>query len=170
MMYFWTGLSRNLTVCTFAPVEQTQGKVFNIIIPLLSAKETGPELDIQDYETGDVGRYRYEPNVAIMQGDDATHATSAIDYMNEFRLALSVYVADMNEDNVESIADAVTQLYPPRDPDLFLSWAGMHWDPNDPAKKLPPPGPDHILLRECSSIAAGIDGSPTCDTTSTSTQ
>jgi hypothetical protein len=47
-------------------VQNTGGKVFNVIIPLMLANETGPELDLQessknsfDEETLRVGRYRY---------------------------------------------------------------------------------------------------------------
>ena len=147
------------------PFLQTQGKTYNIIIPLLLVNETGPELDIQDAETEEVGRYRYEPNVAIMQGDNAVHATSAVDYMDDFRLALSVYISDINEDNLHETADALTNKYPPkRDMNLFRSWAGIHWNPNDPSKKLPKPTPDHILLQ---ASRDGEGANPTCDTAKT---
>eukprot|EP00977_Amphora_coffeiformis_P027329 scaffold34603_cov212-Amphora_coffeaeformis.AAC.22 len=149
-------------------VINTQGKTYNIIIPLLSAKETGPELDIQDGKTDEVGQYRYEPNVAIMQGDDAVHATSTVDYMHEFRLALSIYISDINEDNLEETADAVTNYYPPKkNMDLFRGWAGIHWDPKDKSKKLPQPSPNHLLLQS----SAGVAGrNLTCDTPHNSQQ
>jgi len=152
----------------FLFLSQTQGKTYNIIIPLLSAKETGPELDIQDGKTDEVGQYRYEPNVAIMQGDDAVHATSTVDYMHEFRLALSIYISDINEDNLEETADAVTNYYPPKkNMDLFRGWAGIHWDPKDKSKKLPQPSPNHLLLQS----SAGVAGrNLTCDTPHNSQQ
>lgn len=96
-------------------VTQTQAKAFNVIIPLMLANETGPELDLQgsswideddeedEYEDEDeessddlrAGRYRYEPNIASMMGDDALHASSAVDYRSrkEMRMAATVYVA-----------------------------------------------------------------------------
>jgi hypothetical protein len=52
-------------------------KAFNIIIPLILANETGPELDLWDSKRADDGgellhgRYRYEYDVASMLGDDA---------------------------------------------------------------------------------------------------
>jgi hypothetical protein len=60
-------------------VTETGRKAFNIIIPLILANETGPELDLQssDYDKVDDdgeplhGRYRYELDVASMMGDDA---------------------------------------------------------------------------------------------------
>jgi hypothetical protein len=58
-------------------VTESQRKTFNVIIPLILANDTGPELDLQDSEKVDgsdellVGRYRYEYDVASMLGDDA---------------------------------------------------------------------------------------------------
>lgn len=144
----------------FFPWLQTQGKIFNIIIPLIFANETEPELDIQDDDTEEVGGYGYEPNVAIMQGDDAVHATAAVDYLDEFCLAISIYISDINEDNIEETADALTNLYPPqRDLDLFRSWRGMHWDSKDPSKKLPEPSPHHVLLQDSETTLAS---NPSC--------
>jgi hypothetical protein len=39
-----------------------------------------------------------------------------------------------------------TQVYPPADRDLLLSWAGSHWKQGDPSASLPKPSMDHILL------------------------
>jgi hypothetical protein len=57
-------------------IRETGRKMFNIVIPLILANETGPELDIQDSNrTNDgtenlkVGRYRFEPDAAILLGD-----------------------------------------------------------------------------------------------------
>jgi hypothetical protein len=58
-------------------VKNSGAKAYNIIIPLILANDTGPELDVQDSLKVDdkgkplVGRYRYEHNVASMLGDDA---------------------------------------------------------------------------------------------------
>ena len=142
-------------------VTETGAKAFNVIIPLLLANETGPELDLMnsmdeeyDYEDDDedqyrVGRYRYEYDVASMMGDDSYHASSAVDYRTskEMRMAATVYIADVDEDNVEEILSQYTQAYPPDDPDLLLSWRGRHWRRDDPSVKLPKPTQDHILVR-----------------------
>lgn len=84
-----------------------------------------------------------------MMGDDAYHATSSVDYRprKEMRLAATVYIADVNEDNVEDIMAQYTQAFPPNDRDLLMSWAGRHWRPDDPSVKLPKPAADHILVR-----------------------
>lgn len=150
-------------------MRETGAKVYNVIIPLLLAEETGPELDLGSYECdipfggvrngaeeqydGDdpynycVGRYRYEYDVASLMGDDAMHATSAVDYRrkSEMRMAATVYIADVNKDNVDSTISHYTQAYPPADRDLILSWAGKHWLPTG-GRQLPRPKPgEHVL-------------------------
>jgi SET domain len=137
-------------------VRETGAKVYNIIIPLLLANDTGPELDLQGWNPGlpdtqeyPVGRYRYEYDVASMMGDSAIHATSACDYRysKEMRMAATVYVADVNEINADNIMNHYTQAYPPSDIDLLKSWIGRHWKRNNPTRKLPKPSRHHILLR-----------------------
>ena len=137
-----------------------------MIIPLLFANETGPELDIQDDETLEVGKYRYEPNVAIMLGDDAVHGTSAVNYLKDFRMGITVYVSEIDEESLESTVEAFTQMYPPVGSyDLLESWAGRHWDSNDPTKKLPRPPPDRVLFQKASHSAENSQQgpSPSCD-------
>jgi hypothetical protein len=92
-------------------IKNTGDKHFNIIIPLIMANETGPELDLRDAKRTDsdgslkFGRYPYEKGAAIMIGDAAYHATSPVNYRRtkEFRLAATVFVADVTEENVDSI-------------------------------------------------------------------
>jgi hypothetical protein len=46
---------------------ETESRAFNMIIPLLLTNETGPELELASYEdSNDVGRYRYEYDVATL--------------------------------------------------------------------------------------------------------
>ena len=124
---------------------ETNSSVFNIIIPLILANETGPELDIlQKQDTNKksfkVGRLRYQYDVASLLGDDAYHATSAVDYRDskEMRMAATIYVADIYPSNLDAILTDYTQHYPPQDrPDLLLAMAGKHWQANDPKAKLP---------------------------------
>ena len=133
-------------------VTDTGAKAYNVIVPLLLANETGPELDVQDDERlgedGDfkIGRYRYEYDVGSMMGDDAYHASSANDYTRDMRMAATIYIADVNEVNVDNIMADYTQAFPPRDRDLLLSWAGAHWKPNDPDVHLPDPPSDHVRV------------------------
>lgn len=71
-------------------------------------------------------------------GDDARHATASVHYEGQMRLAATVYVADISEDNIEAIMKHYTQVYPPRNrPDLLMEIAGSHWKPNDSNATLP---------------------------------
>jgi SET domain len=154
-------------------VDHTGGKVFNIIIPLLLANETGPELDLEIWKPDNfclkpdlaanekcrIGRYRYEYDVASLMGDDAVHATSACDYRyrKEMRMAATVYVADVNEVNAENIIRHFTQAYPPRDIDLLKSWIGHHWKKDDISRHLPEPSPNHILIQRDTLFDSELD-------------
>lgn len=127
-------------------ITNSGAKVFNVIIPLILANETGPELDLQASHSANkgerVGRLRYQYDVASMMGDDAHHATSAADYRldKEMRMAATVYIADINEGNIDAILKDYTQHYPPQDrPDLLLSMAGQHWHRKNPKARLPKP-------------------------------
>jgi hypothetical protein len=151
-------------------VKETGAKVYNVIIPLILANETGPELDLQswhpDIPEGEieepVGRYRYEYNVAGMMGDNAYHATSACDYRKnkEMRLAATVYIADVNDLNADNILQHYTQAYPPTDPDLIRSWIARHWKKGDPSRKLPKPPADHILVRQDLATTTRLEVAP----------
>jgi hypothetical protein len=122
--------------------QNTDGKAFNVIIPLFSANETGPELDLQSDDESIEAGYRYERNVASMVGDFAMHGTAAVDYRDsgEMRMAATVYIADVNPGNVERILQDYTQSYPPRDVGRLLSNAGSHWRAGDSSNRLPQPG------------------------------
>lgn len=89
------------------------GKAYNVIIPLILVEDSEPELGIQvTSDTGDlrIGRLKYEYEVAAMIGDHLEHATSAANYENsgEFRMAATVYIADVNPDNVNSLVENYT--------------------------------------------------------------
>ena len=89
------------------------GKAYNVIIPLILVKDSEPELGIQvTTETGDLkkGRLKYEYEVAPMVGDNLEHATSAANYESsgEFRMAATVYIADVNPSNVDHLVENYT--------------------------------------------------------------
>jgi hypothetical protein len=71
------GVSHSTKGFVHTDAQKTGAKTFNVIIPLILANDTGPELDVLDAEKLDdkgrplVGRYRYEHDVASMLGDDA---------------------------------------------------------------------------------------------------
>lgn len=119
---------------------ETGGKGFNIIIPLILVNDSKPELDLFSGDSGDqdteIGYYKYKYHVASLLGDNAIHSTSAINYTNtkEFRMAATVYVADVQPWNIDSILLDYTQAYPPKDPELLLKEAGKHWRKGESAK------------------------------------
>mmetsp|Transcript_63005 Transcript_63005/g.153435 ORF Transcript_63005/g.153435 Transcript_63005/m.153435 type:complete len:1048 (+) Transcript_63005:1539-4682(+) len=111
-------------------VTKTGGKAFNIIAPIILAKDLTPELEI--CPTGDddpptVGDYRYKLNTAIVLGDDVMHATAGVDYTGEFRLAISIYVADISEENVDALNKSFTVLHRPYSGRRLLDLSGRHW-------------------------------------------
>jgi len=112
-------------------VSGTGENAFNIIVPLLLVDESPPELDVYEYNTdGDKQEgLKYDYDWAVAIGDDTYHATSPIDYTGsgEMRLAATIYVADVKEDNVDAILADYTQAYPPNDRELLLSKQGIHW-------------------------------------------
>ena len=137
-------------------VIRTGAKAFAMIVPLNLVNGTQPELALQsdkkqndnDLDDNDEEvplrsgglKYRYE--VAAMMGDGANHATSSVDYRvsKEMRMAATIYIADINESNIQPILDE-TQNYPPRDrPDILWELAGKHWKRDDPSVQLPKPG------------------------------
>jgi hypothetical protein len=65
----------------------TAGRGFNVIIPLILANESTPELDIANND-GLTGSYKYQYGAASMVGDGCIHATSAVDYRNTNEMRL----------------------------------------------------------------------------------
>ena len=121
------------------------GKAFNLIIPLILANQTGPELVLEqdDEKKGRVGFYQYQYGVGAMVGDSMMHGTAACDYRptKEMRVAATVYLADVNTQNVQTLVKSFTQVYPPPDMTHLLEMRGKHWSPSDPTKRLPGPLP-----------------------------
>ena len=140
---------------------QTGGKVMNVIIPLLLATDTAPELHLQDEglptTTHDnhhhhmtsaralpVGKLPYQHNVAALLGDEVFHATAAVCYTpssEEIRMAATVYVADISQTNIVAAMDKFVtypgHYPPPSQPQVLLRAAGAHWQRDDTSKKLP---------------------------------
>ena len=118
----------------------TNGKGFNLIIPLLLKEDSVPELDVWVDETEATIGLKYQYDMGFMLGDDAYHGTSAIDYTGtgKMRMMATVYLADINEDNVDAIMNAYTQEYPPASRSRLLAQRGEHWrKPNRLPRSVP---------------------------------
>jgi len=118
----------------------TEGGVYNVIIPLLLEEDVPPELIIEDDQDGRRGGFKYKVGMGALMGDDAKHGTRECDYRNMknaqhgikgevgMRLAATVYIADIDELNAQSVADeTLTQIFPLADPLWLLSQKGRHW-------------------------------------------
>jgi hypothetical protein len=132
------GVSHSETRYIHKDFTDVDGKAYNVIIPLLLANDTPPKLDIRSDDGSTVVGYRYRYDEASLIGDGAAHGTGVVDYREagEMRIAASVYIADVNPGNVERILQDYTQNYPPRDADMLLSKAGIHWKADDTSKRL----------------------------------
>lgn len=134
-------------------MRDTGAGVYNIIVPLIIPNETDPELEIKNdhgSQNTKKARYFYEHDVGVMIGDKSHHETNAVDYRynREMRLTASIYVADINNQNIRTIAQDSMIDYLGYDPKLLLTWAGRHWSSTDSFKKLPKSDPNHILFEK----------------------
>ena len=108
----------------------TGAKVYNVIIPLELVTDADPELNVVDTEDEVIYEYKYGYDMGVMIGDEARHRTASVDYdSGAMRIAATVYLADINEDNVDEIIESsYTQVYPPRaDREYLLARRGQHW-------------------------------------------
>ena len=120
--------------------KHTDGKAFNVIVPLMLVDGSPPELILTTDDDEDVmGLHKYRYDVGSIVGDYAMHATASCDYRDEngMRLAATIYFADVNDDNVDAVIDSFTQMYPPHEPEFLPPYQSLHWDPNDPSVTLP---------------------------------
>ena len=127
-----------------ADAEGSNGKNFNMLFPVMQTEDPGPELDIEADDGSLVIGYKYEKDHAILLGDDGFHGTAHVDYRDtgKMRLSVSVYMADVNKDNLDKIIwdpEDADPKYPDKDrmEQFFLDRAGDDWKKGDPSKHLP---------------------------------
>jgi hypothetical protein len=110
--------------------QNTGDKAWNMIIPLLLAEDTGPELGIvhEGEEKERLGLYQYEKDVAVLLGDDATHVTIQCDYQGKaMRMIAVIYMADVDEFNMDDVLNSYYGVqYPPRGDSKVLQ-SFLHW-------------------------------------------
>jgi hypothetical protein len=104
---------------------------FDLLFPLILPEDDVSQLYIGDDISQDrAAPLNLQPDEAILLGMDTWHKTGDCDYRknNGLRVAVSVYVADVNEDNVELVASDGTALFPvPGQEDWFLAQKGRFW-------------------------------------------
>ena len=128
--------------------DDTKAKAYNLIIPLVLAPGSNPELDVFGTTLNDhietYGNYQYQYEEGIMLGDNAKHATSEVDYLESgnMRVMATVYLADISEANVDGIMAAYTQEYPPLDASYLLTQQGKHWKAKSHDKQFTTPTND----------------------------
>jgi len=127
----------------------TDAKAYNLIIPLELVADAGPELNVVDTDNEVIYEYKYEYDTGVMIGDYARHRTASVNYdSGAMRIFASIELADINEDNVDSLineVDLYEQKYPPADREYLLARRGQHWGNG---KQLPKTswGEDHSEL------------------------
>ncbi|KAL7522474.1 hypothetical protein ACHAWX_007158 [Stephanocyclus meneghinianus] len=120
----------------------TSGRVYNLIIPLLLEEDVPPELILVS-DRGESGGFKYRVGGGVLMGDSAMHGTRECNYRNMtkarhggmvdgekigMRLAATVYIADINAENVAYVAgETLTQIFPLASQEWLMSQAGRHW-------------------------------------------
>ena len=146
--------------------ENVDGKAFNVLIPLQLKDGSRPEFTVMGTASDDddpiKATVHYEYNVALAVGDETLHGTGECDYRDtpgEMRMALSIYLADTNENNVESIIGDYTDPFPPAEPAYLLKNRGRHWK-KDGSTRIPRDAVEPLVDATC---PASTDDEPVVD-------
>eukprot|EP00537_Pseudo-nitzschia_pungens_P014558 CAMPEP_0172383302 /NCGR_PEP_ID=MMETSP1061-20121228/1197_1 /TAXON_ID=37318 /ORGANISM="Pseudo-nitzschia pungens, Strain cf. pungens" /LENGTH=837 /DNA_ID=CAMNT_0013111495 /DNA_START=154 /DNA_END=2667 /DNA_ORIENTATION=- len=108
----------------------SRGSFYNIIVPVHIPANDVAIFKISDKGDDFQGRIRLDPNVGVVLGGESRHGTGECNYRKheDFRLSFAVYVADINEDNIDMIASDSTSLWPTQgDSFFFRSQKGRLW-------------------------------------------
>lgn len=105
---------------------------FDLLFPLGLPKNEKAQLYIAD-ETNDrrSAPVDYTMDVGILMSGDTEHATGDCDYRHDkgLRVAVSIYIADMNEKIAKMISQDGTALFPvPFNTDWLMAQKGRHWE------------------------------------------
>jgi hypothetical protein len=108
----------------------SRGSFYNIIVPVHI-----PDGEVSTFKLADVGdhvtgKLKLDPNVGVVLGGQSRHGTGECNYRKkeDFRLSFAVYVADINDKNVDLIASDSTSLWPTTgDTFWFQAQKGRLW-------------------------------------------
>lgn len=109
----------------------SKGSFYNVIVPVhIPARKTAQFYVADTSDDEGKGITNLDPNVGIILGGQSSHGTGECNYRAEkdFRLSFAIYVADINDDNVELIASDSTSLWPTQGAtEWFTSQRGRLW-------------------------------------------
>lgn len=115
---------------TYYDFQHVDGKAFSLNIPLMMDTDIDTEHYIQSRDDEDVeAEVPYQYNVALGVGDNTKQTIGDIDYKVSSKVVIlaTLYVADINEENIENLLKDFTDPFPPKDRDYFLERRGIHW-------------------------------------------
>lgn len=108
----------------------SKGSFYNILVPVYIPENHNATLYVADYVNGGKGTVNLDPNVGIILGGESPHGTGECSYRDtkDFRLSFAIYVADINDENVDLIASDSTSLWPTQgDTEWFVAQQGRLW-------------------------------------------
>lgn len=108
----------------------SRGSFYNIIVPVHIPLDDVAIFKLSDKEDDFQGRLKLDPNVGVVLGGESRHGTGECNYRKneDFRLSFAVYVADINDENIDMIASDSTSLWPTSgDTFFFQAQKGRLW-------------------------------------------
>jgi hypothetical protein len=108
---------------------QAQGAFYNVVVPIY-IPEGGASLYVADDDLERMLPVQMRYNQGLVIGAATYHGTGECDYreQRDVRLSVAIYLADVDDDNVEDIAEESSSLWPTEgDTDWFMSQQGRLW-------------------------------------------
>ena len=109
----------------------SKGSFYNIIVPVHIPVNDTAGFYVSDFEDDEgKGITILDPNVGVILGGQSSHGTGECNYRakRDFRLSFAIYVADINDENVDLIASDSTSLWPTEgDTEWFVAQRGRLW-------------------------------------------
>jgi len=98
--------------------EDMQGRAFNFLVGIHSPNGSGRKLVVEN-DVEEVnhrkGELHYRTNAGVLVGNRARHGTRKCDHRaaHKVQITASIYLADLNERNLDVIVDDTTSIFPP---------------------------------------------------------
>eukprot|EP00934_Nitzschia_sp_Nitz4_P002300 Nitzschia sp. Nitz4//scaffold31_size150131//145303//147582//NITZ4_002856-RA/size150131-processed-gene-0.213-mRNA-1//1//CDS//3329547743//2300//frame0 len=111
-------------------IEGSKGSFYNVIVPVYIPEDEKSALVVTDYYHGGSGSVNLDPNMGLILGGESPHGTAECNYREkrDVRLSFAVYLADINDNNVDLIASDSTSLWPTKgDTEWFRAQRGRLW-------------------------------------------